>query len=528
MTYMVISGSLCGRGAYLLQQSSMLDSYLLAVLLMLPLVGAISRCTISANATYTVRNRCLLTTRLTLLCSLRMWNNYIQDSRTPFQQVVGFSISWNGYINIGLEFGVDALSLWMVLLTCAIFPLSVLCSWNLNTLIIKPFRILLLVLETSLLAAFTCVDLLGFYVLYESALLPMFLLINLGGSRPRKVRAAYLLVLYTLVGSLVRLPCVLIMFLQTGSTSRELLVAQNWTPEVQRVRFWGLFLAFAVKVPRMPVHLWLPEAHVEASTAGSVLLAGVLLKLGTYGFLRFRFPLLPTATIYYGPLVWTRCLIAVVYASLTTLRQVDLKKLVAYSSVAHRNLLVLGLFTRSDIGFAGGTFLRMAHGISSPALFRCVGALYDRAHTKALKYLGGAATTMPIFSIRFFFFSLCNRALPLTPNFVAELTVLCSIFSRNVTALIVSLIGVIRSAAYTRWAYARVVHGMPKFWAMNVWADLNRRETHCFIPLVVLALWWGLKPARILDMLTASGWYWQSTARPLDMPNWVNLTLSFI
>ena len=270
----------------------------------------------------------------------------------------------------------------------------------------------------------------------------------------------------------------------------------------------SFFLAFAVKVPLMPLHLWQPEAHVERSTAGSVLLAGVLLKLGTYRLLRFNLYLFPTASSYFAPFVTTVRLVGVVYASLTTLRQVDLKKIVAYSSVAHMSIVVLALFTMNEVGIVGSLFTMQAHGIRSPALFQCVGYQYDRTHTKALKYLGGCATAMPLFSICFFIFTQCNIAQPQTPNFVGEFLSLCGIFAQNTVSLFICLVGVLLSAVYSLWAYARVVHGMPKIPYTHAMADQNRREWWTLVILIGLRLWFGLKPVYILDSLSTMVYYW--------------------
>ena len=355
-----------------------------------------------------------------------------------------------------------------------------------------------------LLAVWTILDLLAFYVLYESVLIPMFLLIGLAGSRQRKIRAAYQLVLYTLFGSLLMLPCLLLMYSETGTTNLELIYAYDWSFERQRILWWGFFFAFAVKIPMVPLHLWLPEAHVEASTAGSVLLAGVLLKLGSYGFLRFLLPLFPDATIFYGPLVLTMSLIALIYASLTTLRQVDLKKIIAYSSVAHMNLVTLALFSLNDLGTMAASFLMLSHGVVSPALFLCVGMLYDRHHTKLLKYLGGSAATMPVFTIFFFFFTLANMALPLSPNFIAEFLALCGVFAYHSWATVLALISVILAAVYSLWAYARVAHGLPKNAYIKYVCDLCRREFWCLFPLLWITIWWGLKPTEVLESLNGS------------------------
>nr|AWV56997.1 NADH dehydrogenase subunit 4 [Pseudopediastrum sp. CL0201VA] len=517
MWFLVLS--LCGLGAAFLANFQNLN--LLAYVLGTPLVGLVILCMIPSTMTKLIRVWALTVTIITLLLCMVLWANYTPCATEPFGSVVGFSAGWQGLVLVRLEFGIDSLSLWMVLLTLALMPLAVLCSWTTITSHVSAFMGLLLVLESFLFGAFTLLDLLCFYVLYECSLLPMFLLIGLGGSRPRKVRAAYLLVLYTLVGSLAMLPCMLLMWSQAGSTSFMLLVHESWEPSRQLVLWWGLFLAFAVKVPMIPVHLWLPEAHVELSTAGSVLLAGVLLKLGTYGLLRFNLSLFAYANAYYGPLIMCFSLIGLIYLSLSTLRQVDLKKLVLYSSIAHMSMVTLALFTMSDLGLILATFLMLAHGILSPALFLCVGALYDRTHTKALKYLGGLLTLMPLFSIMLFIFSLCNMAMPLTPNFLAEFLCLCSIFAHNTVLLAGALILVILALAYSMWAYARVVHGMPKPYAFELLTDLNRREFWTFVPLILMTLWLGLKPNVVLDTLSSSLIYWhQASLAVKDPASW--------
>jgi proton-translocating NADH-quinone oxidoreductase chain M len=482
---------------------------MLGFVILAPCLGALIIFCCGSRNYHLHRLIALYTTLITLVLSIILWSQFIPNCASAFQQIVGFSAGWKGLLWVRLEFGVDGLSVWIILLTSFLIPLAVLCSWLTINKVSQSFYGLMLLLQMALLGAFSSLDLLQFYVFYECTLLPMFLLIGLGGSGFRKIKAAYLLVLYTIVGSLAILPIVLLIYSGAGTTSYELLAHVQWTPAQQLVLWVGLFLAFAVKVPIMPIHLWLPEAHVEASTAGSVLLAGVLLKLGTFGLLRFSLPLLPYASAYFGPAVIVLSLIGFIYASLTTLRQVDLKKLVAYSSVAHINLVVLSIFCLSSLGYLGSAFLILAHGVASPALFLLVGYLYDRTHTKTIKYLGGAAITIPIFSIILFIFSLCNIALPLTPNFVGEFICLCSIFAHNGWALCFALLGVILSAAYTIWAYARVVHGIPKKTAFIAITDLNRRETFSLLPLLVLALWWGLKPGHTLDQITGGLWFWQ-------------------
>ena len=491
---------------------------LLATVLLLPLGAALFLCVQPGKESKHHRYYALFFSLVTLVQCMRLWSGFVPAAVEPFQQVVGLSAGWNGQLTVKLEFGQDRLSLWMVLLTAAQIPQAVQCSWNTQNKHSQSFYALLQALESFLFRCFTSLDLFCFYVLYECSLQPMFLLIGLGGSRARKVRAAYQQVLYTLVGSLAMLPCLQLLYSRRGTTNYQLLRSLPIHSSMQQQLWWGFFLAFAVKVPLMPLHLWLPEAHVERSTAGSVLQAGVLLKLGTYGLLRFNQYLFPERSRYQGPRVSTICLVGIIYASQTTLRQVDQKKLVAYSSIAHMSMVVQALFTMNEVGILGSVFTMQAHGVRSPALFQCVGALYDRAHTKALKYLGGAATAMPLFSIMFLFFSLCNMAQPLTPNFVGEFQSLCGIFALNGVVLTLSLAGVIASAIYSQWAYARVVHGMPKIQYISGMADLNRREWWALAVLAIVAVWWGLKPSAVQDSLSAFVYYWQQCSLAIYEP----------
>lgn len=502
---------------------------LLATILQQPQGGALFVCIQPGKERKDHRLYALFFTQLTLVQCMRLWSGFVPATIEPFQQVVGIQRSWNGLFTVKQEFGLDRLSLWIVLLTAVQMPLTVQCSWNTQSVHKNSIAFfgLQLVLESFQFRTFTSLDLFCFYVLYECALQPIFLLIGLGGSRERKVRAAYLQVLYTLVGSQAMLPAQLLLYSRAGTTNY---LQQSIIPiesSRQLILWCGFFQAFAVKVPLMPQHQWLPEAHVERSTAGSVLQAGVLLKQGTYGLLRYNLYLFPERSNYLAPRVSTICLVGVIYASLTTQRQVDLKKQVAYSSVAHMSMVVLALFTINEVGILGSIYTIQAHGVRSPAQFQCVGALYDRTHTKALKYLGGAATAIPLFSIWFFIFSLCNMAQPLTPNFVGEFQSLCGIFAQNGVALTICLGGVILSAVYTLWAYARVVHGMPKKAYLNAIADLNRREWWSLTILAILAIWWGLKPTAVLDSQASTVYYWQQRSLVVFEPApWATLFCS--
>lgn len=409
-------------------------------------------------------------------------------------------IGWKSIISLSFTLGIDSLSLWMILLTTFLFPVCVLVCWQNPRLNSKEIMSMLLILETMLIALWSVQDLLCFYILYESVLFPLFYIIGYGGSRERKIRAAYLLVLYTFIGSLFMLPCVLAIYSEAGTTDLELLIHTDFSLSRQKILWWGLFLAFAVKIPMIPFHIWLPEAHVEAPTAGSVLLAGVMLKLGGYGYIRYSQTILYDACVFYSPFCITISLIAIIYASLTTLRQVDLKKLIAYSSVAHMGLVTAGIFSLNYTSSQAAIFIMLCHGLVSPALFILVGALYDRYHTKLLKHYGGFSQTMPIFSVFFFLFTLANMAIPLFPNFIAEFLALCGVFRSHFWAALLMCIGIILSAVYSLWAYARVVHGIPSAY-INAVCDLNRREFWILLPIFVVTMWLGICPTFLLSSI---------------------------
>ena len=340
-----------------------------------PLCGAVVRWFRPYGSVFLHRQWARWVSLITRRGSRRRWATFDASSVELFQRVTEFRVGWRGTLWRNACFGMDGISRWMILLTTCLFPLCILCSWNTMANTSKEFRTCLLVMESMLRACWTVLDLLTFYVLYESVRIPMFRLIGRGGSRARKIRAAYQRRLYTLFGSRRMLPCILCIYSETGTTQLELLYHYDWTIERQRVLWWGFFFAFAVKIPMVPLHRWLPEAHVEAPTAGSVRRAGVLRKLGAYGFRRWTIPFFPEASSYYSPWVLTLSLIARIYTSRTTLRQVDRKKIIAYSSVAHMSMITLALFSLNDRACTASIWMMRSHGIVSPAMFRCVGVL---------------------------------------------------------------------------------------------------------------------------------------------------------
>ena len=328
--------------------------------------------------------------------------------------------------------GLDGISLNFVLLTAFILPICVLVSYKNITTFIKEYYISLISIELILFGVFSIMDILGFYILYEAVLIPMFLIIGVWGARKEKITAAYYFFFYTFVGSIIMLISIIYLYNETGSTDYNVLLSQGISKETQNYIFLAFLASFAVKIPKFPFHIWLPLAHVEAPLAGSILLAAVLIKLGSYGFIRFALPLLPDACIYYAPLVNTMALLAIIYASITTIRQTDLKRIIAYSSIGHMGVIMLGIFSLTIEGVEGSIYLQIGHGLVSSALFIIVTVLYDRHHSRLVKYYRGMAITMPLFATMFLLFTMANIAVPLSCNFIGEFLSLYSIYTNNI------------------------------------------------------------------------------------------------
>jgi len=393
--------------------------------------------------------------------------------------------------NLTFTLGADGLSMIFLLLTLLVFPICFVSSWAVAKKS-KSFFVYLLAMELLLALTFTTLDLFYFFVFFESLLIPMFILIGVWGARERKIKAAYLFFLYTLFGSLIMLFGVIYLYLITGSTNYFVLLNTSLDVDQQKLIWLCFFMAFAIKMPLFPFHIWLPEAHVEAPTVGSMLLASLLLKLGGYGFLRFSLSMLQEGSLYYNSLVSTLALLGVVYGSLSTIRQIDLKRVIAYSSVAHMNLVMLGLFSGSQQGIEGAIYLMVGHGVVSAALFFCVGVLYDRYHSRLIRYYGGLVTVMPLFSFFFFSFTLANMSFPGTSNFIGELLLFLGVFSKNSTVLLFSTLGVVLSAVYSVWLFNRVVFGTLKTRFISRFTEMTRREAailaSLLIPMVILGV----------------------------------------
>ena len=461
-----------------------------------PLIGLVCLLVTSKFNVRQCRVIALWSSCITFIFSLFLWMQFDQSS--PFFQF-STTISWFSFLNFYYTIGIDGISLFFVLLSTFLIILCILVSWESINSYTKEYLISFLLLEFLLIQVFSVLDLFLFYFYFESVLIPMFLIIGIWGSRKRKIKAAYQFFLYTLIGSLLMLIALIAIYYKVGSTDLQVLWNFNFT-ENQQLFFWiAFFLSFAVKIPMIPFHIWLPEAHAEAPTAGSVILAGVLLKMGGYGFLRFSIPMFPIATIYFTPLMYTLSLIAAIYGSLTTLRQIDLKKIIAYSSIAHMGFVTIGLFTLNTQGLEGSIILMLSHGLISSALFLCVGILYDRHKTRIIKYYGGLAQVMPLFIIFFFFFSFSNIGFPGTSSFIGELLVLLGAFQSNIFLTLFVSLSIILSAGYSIWLLNRVGFGLLKIIYFKNFQDISRREFYILSPLVFLVFWMGLFPSYFLN-----------------------------
>ncbi|NBP48467.1 MAG: NADH-quinone oxidoreductase subunit M, partial [Alphaproteobacteria bacterium] len=410
---------------------------------------------------------------------------------------------WLAGTGIGYHMGVDGISMPFVLLSTFLTPLAILASWQAITVRVREYMIAFLVLETMMVGMFVSLDMLMFYLFFEAVLIPMFLIIGIWGG-PRRVYAAFKFFLYTLLGSVLMLVCMLAMYIDAGTTDIPALAGHRFADTMQTWLFLGFLASFAVKVPMWPVHTWLPDAHVEAPTAGSMILAGVLLKMGGYGFLRFSLPMFPMASEYFAPLIFTLSIIAVIYTSLVALAQSDMKKMIAYSSVAHMGFVTVGIFTLTEQGIAGAMFQMISHGLVSAALFFCVGVVYDRLHTRDISAYGGVATVMPRYAVFFMFMMLASVGLPGTSGFVGEMLVLVGAWHASSWVAFFTATGLVLGATYMLWLYRRVMFGAIVNDAVKTMEPMQMREFTIFLPLSFLVLLFGVYPMALLDVMAVS------------------------
>jgi len=476
---------------------------LLSIVTFLPLVGAAFIFLARGPEEIVARNArsvALWTTTITFLVSLLIWLNF--DNTTATFQFVEKS-EWIG-AGINYHMGVDGISMLFVILTTFLMPFCILASWEAIEHRVKEYMIAFLVMETLMIGVFCALDLVLFYLLFEAGLIPMFLIIGIWGGK-RRIYASFKFFLYTLLGSVLLLLALLYMYFTAGTTDIPSLMKTGlFSPQAQTWLWLAFFASFAVKMPMWPVHTWLPDAHVEAPTAGSVILAAVLLKMGGYGFLRFSLPMFPLASEYFAPFVFALSVIAIVYASIVALVQEDMKKLIAYSSVAHMGFVTMGIFALNTQGIEGAIFQMLSHGIISGALFLCVGVVYDRLHTREIARYGGLANNMPKYAVIFMLFTMANVGLPGTGGFVGELLTLVGAFQANTWVALIATSGVIFAAAYALYLYRRVVFGELTKADLKAMTDLSPREIAIFAPLVIMTLWMGIYPAPFFDVMAVS------------------------
>ncbi|WP_150524852.1 NADH-quinone oxidoreductase subunit M [Roseibium sediminis] len=476
----------------------MLDFPILSIVTFLPLLGVLFLLIVPGNddgAKRQMRMVTLVTTLFTFVASLAIW--YFFDYTNPGFQFVE-SRDWLGG-NINYKMGVDGISVLFVILTTFLMPFCILASWESVQKRVREYMIAFLVLETLMIGVFCALDLVVFYVFFEAGLIPMFLIIGVWGGA-RRVYASYKFFLYTLLGSVLMLIAIMAMYWDAGTTDIPTLMNHGFPGGMQTWLWLAFFASFAVKMPMWPVHTWLPDAHVEAPTAGSVILAGILLKLGGYGFLRFSLPMFPLASDMFAPMVFTLSVIAIVYTSLVALAQDDIKKLIAYSSVAHMGYVTMGIFTMTPQGIQGGIFQMLSHGIVSGALFLCVGVIYDRIHTREISAYGGLVNRMPKYAVAFLIFTMANVGLPGTSGFVGEILTLMGAFQVNTWVAFIATSGVILSAVYALYLYRRVVFGELNKESLKSILDLDLREKVILLPLVILTIFFGFYPMAILDV----------------------------
>ena len=479
-----------------------LFDHFLSVITFLPLVGALLLLFVPGNdagSKEMARWIALGVSSVTFLLTLWMWARF--DNANPgFQFVENYE--WIGS-SIGYRMGVDGISVLFVVLTGLLVPACVLASWSPIQNRVREYMLVFLILETFSIGVFTTLDLAMFYVFFEGSLIPMFLIIGIWGG-PRRIQAAYKFFFYSFTGTVLMLLAIMAMYWQAGTLDIQKLLAFRFDPKLQFWLWLGFFASFAVKMPMWPFHRWLPEAHVEAPTAGSVILAAILLKLGGYGFIRFSLAMFPDASALFAPFVFTLSVAAIVFTSLIALVQTDIKKLIAYSSVAHMGFVTMGIFSGNVMGVHGAVFQMISHGIVSGALFLCVGVVYDRMHTRDIAAYGGLVERMPRYAVAFMVFTMANVGLPGTSGFIGEFLTMIGAFQVNTWVVFFAAFGVIFSAAYALYLYRRVIFGALTKDSLKGILDLDAREVTVLVPLIILTILFGFYPAPILDATAAS------------------------
>ena len=475
---------------------------ILSAIIFIPLIGSFfilitkgSQKNVEKNSKYVA----IFSSLANFFLSLFLWYSF--DNSIPDFQFVEKKIWIEGLINFQL--GVDGISILFILLTTFITPICIFSSIRSIKFKIKEFLIAILVMETLMLGVFCSLDLVIFYLFFEGGLIPMFLIIGIWGG-PKRVYSAFKFFLFTLLGSVLMLVAIISIYWISGTTDVIKLLDLRIPQEYQYLLWLAFFSSFAVKLPMWPVHTWLPDAHVEAPTAGSVVLAAILLKMAGYGFIRFSLGLFPVASDYFTPLIFALSVIAIIYTSLVALMQDDMKKLIAYSSVAHMGFVTIGIFSLTKQGLEGSIIQMLSHGLISAALFLCVGVVYDRLHSRMISSYGGLVNIMPKYAVVFMIFVLASLGLPGTSGFVGEFLILVGIFQKNIFVAVFASLGVILVAAYMLWLYRRVIFGRVASSEIKEMIDLNNIETYIFISLAFLTLFFGVYPAPLLETIDVS------------------------
>lgn len=473
---------------------------ILSAVIFLPIFGALWILLIKRSSETSIKWTALLISLVTFILSIPLFSSFDKtDAKMQFTETHDWVPSWG----IKYALGVDGISVLFVLLSTLLTILCVTVSWKSIKEKTKEFYAALLLIEGSMIGVFCSLDLFLFYIFWEAMLIPMYLLIGVWGG-PNRVYAAIKFFLYTLVGSVLMLVGIIVLYINTGKSFDILqMMTMNYPYNMQLILFWAFFAAFAVKVPMWPVHTWLPDAHTEAPTAGSVILAGILIKMGAYGFLRFSMPLFPEATKAMAPAMMILSVIAIIYGGIICLGQTDLKRLIAYSSVSHMGFITLGIFALNVQGIQGGILQMINHGIVTGALFLCVGIIYDRTHTRQIADYGGVATVLPIYAAFFMVFTLASVGLPGTNGFVGEFLIIVGGFTASKTLGVLAATGIIIGAAYMLWLYQRVffLETNPK---VQGHPDMDMREIMTIVPLIILVLWIGIYPNTFLSFMDAS------------------------
>jgi NADH-quinone oxidoreductase subunit M len=469
---------------------------ILSLMLAVPMAGAIACLFASANQ---ARWIALLATLADLALGIALWAGFDQGVGAPQWQFTEFAPVFGRF---AWALGIDGIALMLIVLTVFLMPICIGASWDAIQKRVGEYMAAFLFMEVLMIGVFTAQDLFLFYIFFEAGLIPMYLIIGIWGGAER-IYASYKFFLYTLLGSVLMLIAMLWMVREAGSTSIPVLMAYDFDPGVQTWLWLAFFASFAVKMPMWPVHTWLPDAHVQAPTAGSVILAGVLLKMGGYGFIRFSLPMFPEASAELAWLVFGLSMVAVVYTSLVALVQSDMKKLIAYSSVAHMAIVTAGLFAFNTQGIEGAMMVMLGHGLVSGALFLCVGVIYDRLHTREIARYGGLANNMPKYALLFMVFTMASVGLPGTSNFVGELLSLVGVYQASSWVALICTTGIILGAAYMLYLYRRVIYGpldKPDVAAMR---DLSAREVLLLVPIALAVLWMGVYPESFLAPMRA-------------------------